>query len=201
LDIPSSLSITHLFDIEVTRLSNGQLKKLLLLKSFSKGVPKLLLLDYPFEGLDYESREDLCQFIDFICVKYNIQVIIADNHHHLPSVVRQKLILHKFQIKGIEQFDATSTREIKIRPDVIKPRTIKENEVLRIENLHLSYGDREIFKDFNWTVCKGDRWVLIGRNGVGKTTLFSMIFADHPMAYTQKLYLFGRISDLNRPAT
>ena len=32
LDIPSSLSITHLFDIEVTRLSNGQLKKLLLLK-------------------------------------------------------------------------------------------------------------------------------------------------------------------------
>ena len=68
LNIPASLSIEHLLNVEVTRLSNGQLKKLLLLKSFAKGIPKLLLLDYPFEGLDYESREDLCQFIDFVCV-------------------------------------------------------------------------------------------------------------------------------------
>src|SRR5688572_13428513 len=63
LEIPNSLSIEHLLDIKVTRLSNGQLKKFLLLKSFLKGMPKLLLLDCPFEGLDYESRDNLCQFI------------------------------------------------------------------------------------------------------------------------------------------
>ena len=66
LDIPQSLSIEHLQNLKLTRLSNGQLKKFLLTKSLSKGIPKLLLLDCPFEGLDHDSREDLCQFIDFI---------------------------------------------------------------------------------------------------------------------------------------
>ena len=192
LDIPPSLSIEHLFDIEVTRLSNGQLKKLLLLKSFSKGIPKLLLLDYPFEGLDYESREDLCRFIDFICAKYNVQIIIADNHHHLPSVITQKLTLKNFQVERAEKLDGALVKEVKIQSSASTLQRKNGNEILRIENLHLKYGDREIFKDFNWTVNKGDRWVLIGRNGVGKTTLFSMIYADHPMAYTQALYLFGR---------
>ena len=192
LNIPASLSIEHLLNVEVTRLSNGQLKKLLLLKSFAKGIPKLLLLDYPFEGLDYESREDLCQFIDFVCSKHNMQVMIADNHHHVPSVITKKLTIENFSIENIEQFNGTSTREIKIRPDALAPRVTNGNEILRIENLRLKYGDREIFKDFNWTVHKGDRWVLIGRNGAGKTTLFSMIYADHPIAYTQKLFLFGK---------
>ena len=65
LDIPESLSVAHLLNIKLTRLSNGQLKKFLLLKSLLKGMPKLLLLDCPFEGLDHGSREDLCQFIAF----------------------------------------------------------------------------------------------------------------------------------------
>jgi molybdate transport system ATP-binding protein len=51
LPIPESLSINHFLDLEVTRLSNGQLKKVLLLKAVLTEIPKLLLLDYPFEGL------------------------------------------------------------------------------------------------------------------------------------------------------
>ena len=72
----------------------------------------------------------------------------------------------------------------------------------------LQYGDHLIFKDFNWSVSRGDRWVLLGRNGTGKTTLFSMIFADHPMAYTQQIFLFGKrrgtgesIGDIKRRIT
>ncbi|HKZ36670.1 MAG TPA: ATP-binding cassette domain-containing protein, partial [Chryseolinea sp.] len=38
LKIPSSLSIAPLLDLQVTRLSNGQLKKVLLIKSFLKGM-------------------------------------------------------------------------------------------------------------------------------------------------------------------
>lgn len=193
LDIPSSLSIEHLLPLEVTRLSNGQLKKLLLLTNFSKGIPKLILLDYPFEGLDVQSREDLCQFIDFLHIRHKVQVIITDHHHHLPTCINRKLSLDDFQIKKTESFTSVTT-ELKdevSRQDSQNKQTFHD-EVIRIDNLELRYGDHVLFRNFDWIVNRGERWALIGRNGAGKTTLFSMIFADHPQAYAQKVYLFGK---------
>ncbi|MBA4055872.1 MAG: hypothetical protein C0490_14250, partial [Marivirga sp.] len=94
--IPESLSIDPLLDLEVTKLSNGQLKKVLFLKILLKDIPKFLLLDYPFEGLDHHSRKDLCKFIDFISNTFSIQIILVDNHHHLPSVMNRRLTLDSF---------------------------------------------------------------------------------------------------------
>ena len=192
LDIPSSLSIQHLLNLEVTRLSNGQLKKLLLLKSFAKGIPRLLLLDYPFEGLDYESREDLCRFIDFIRTQHQVQVILADHHHHLPLCINRKLTLNRFRIEKSETFSARSNAK-GIKPSQhVSDRQSCDEEIIKINNLQLKYGAHEVFKNFSWNVKKGDRWAVLGRNGAGKTTLFSLIFADHPQAYTQEIHLFGK---------
>lgn len=192
LDIPSSLSIGHLLDLEVTRLSNGQLKKLLLLRSFAKGIPKLLLLDYPFEGLDYESREDLCKFIDFIHTRHHVQVILADHHHHLPSCINRRLVLNQFRIEKSEIFSARSNAIGLKRSLPVNDRYSHDEEIIKIKDLQLKYGSHEVFKNFNWNVKKGERWAVLGRNGAGKTTLFSLIFADHPQAYAQEIYLFGK---------
>ena len=66
------------------------------------------------------------------------------------------------------------------------------DEIIDIRNLTLRYGNVTLFQNFNLRVNKGQRWALVGRNGTGKTTLFSLIFADHPQAYAQEIYLFGR---------
>ena len=193
MDIPDSLSIEHLLDVELTRLSNGQLKKFLLLKSFLKGVPKLLLLDSPFEGLDHQSREDLCQFIDFIVSRHNVQVILVDHHHHLPSCINRKLTLNNFQIEKSEQFTGAlqgDNSTIGLVPG--REVQVAQEEVISIRNLTLRYGNLTLFENFNLRVMKGQRWALVGPNGSGKTTLFSLIFADHPQAYAQGIYLFGK---------
>ena len=193
LDIPDSLSVAHLLDIKLTRLSNGQLKKFLLLKSLLKGMPKLLLLDCPFEGLDHGSREDLCRFIAFVSFRHNVQVILVDDHHHLPACITSKLTLERFQIQKKENFflhdvDTENTSQ-KFVPD---GEGMNNDEVIDIRNLTLRYGDLTLFQNFNLRVNRGQRWALVGRNGTGKTTLFSLIFADHPQAYAQEIYLFGR---------
>ena len=69
---------------------------------------------------------------------------------------------------------------------------LTNDEVIDIRNLTLRYGDVTLFQNFNLRVNRGQRWALAGRNGTGKTTLFSLIFADHPQAYAQEIYLFGR---------
>ncbi len=192
LDIPKSLSIAHLLDVEVSRLSNGQLKKLLMVKSFLKGIPRLLLLDYPFEGLDYESRETLSAFIDFVAKRHLVQIILVE-HYYRPSCISKILTLHNFRIERIRNLEGNENLP-DYRPPAFKQpdRLPGLVEIIRIENLNLRYGSYQVFKDLNWLVHKGERWALTGRNGAGKTTLFSLIFADHPQAYAQQIFLFGR---------
>lgn len=191
LNFPPSFNIDSLLDIEVTRLSNGQLKKVLILKNLVRELPKVLLFDYPFEGLDLASRNDLIVFMDHLAISYGIQLILVDHEHHLPAVVNRKLILDQFRI--------VSQEEVKHQPatanqgDTIYSYTNGSGiPVVEMDNVAIRYGEKEIISNLNWTIYTGERWALTGPNGSGKTTLFSLIFADHPMAYSQKVYLFGR---------
>lgn len=47
--------------------------------------------------------------------------------------------------------------------------------IISIENLNKSYGDKELFKGLNLGINEGDKVGLIGRNGKGKTTLLRII--------------------------
>lgn len=98
LDIPPTFDIDPLLDREIKHLSNGQLKKVLILQRLLHHRPKLLLLDYPFEGLDRQSRRDFCDFIDFVVESYSVQVIIADHGYELPKCIKHRLALEELRI-------------------------------------------------------------------------------------------------------
>ncbi|PYI68379.1 glycerophosphodiester phosphodiesterase [Arthrobacter livingstonensis] len=48
-------------------------------------------------------------------------------------------------------------------------------DVLDLENVSLSYGDKEIFKDITLRLAPGERLGLVGVNGAGKTTLLRLL--------------------------
>ncbi|HEY5750478.1 MAG TPA: ATP-binding cassette domain-containing protein [Chryseolinea sp.] len=192
LPMPANLSITHLLDVDVTRLSNGQLKKVLFHKSLIREIPRVLLLDYPFEGLDPGSRKDLCELIDFMANTYGIQMIMVDHYHQLPTVINRRLVLEDFSIRQKETIAAQPFDDPHSKPSVARETATEGEPVIAITDLRIQYGEKVILEHFHWQVNKGERWALVGRNGAGKTTLFSMIFADHPMAYTQDIFLFGK---------
>lgn len=48
-------------------------------------------------------------------------------------------------------------------------------EILRIVDIHKSFGDLEVLKGINLSVAKGEVVVLIGRSGSGKSTLLRCI--------------------------
>jgi len=195
LDFPSTLNIDALLALPLNRLSNGQLKKVLILKSLVRQIPRVLLLDYPFEGLDRLSRMDLIGFLDHIANAFGTQIILVDHHHHLPSVINRRLVLNDFRVEAVETVEPQVVEQDNMfsLPEP-KPESLFEGlpEVVGMRNLRLAYGDKVILENFNWTIRRGDRWALTGRNGSGKTTLFSLIYADHPMAYSQPVYLFGK---------
>jgi molybdate transport system ATP-binding protein len=218
LNLPAEFSIDHLLSVDANRLSNGQLKKLLLIKVLLGGLPRLMLFDYPFEGLDQASRLVLCRFIDYLIENHDLQVVIVDQHNELPTRMNRVLRMQDFRCVSVNEYQKSSYENslgdklVHSLTGTIEPLNVKQGNhsapgsmrsdnsagppsaeaVVEVTDLKIQYGEHVILEDFNWRVNKGERWALVGRNGAGKTTLFSMIFADHPMAYSQRVYLFGR---------
>ena len=48
-------------------------------------------------------------------------------------------------------------------------------ELIKIENLNKNFGEKQILKDINLTIPKGNIIGLLGKNGTGKTTLIKII--------------------------
>jgi molybdate transport system ATP-binding protein len=190
LGMPASFNVASLLDVEVTRLSNGQLKKVMILQNLVRGLPSVLLFDYPFEGLDHASRVDLADFLDHLARHHGITLIMTDHGHYLPESINRRLVLAGGTVKAVETIQAAPLPAPPVHTTA-KPLQ-GGTPIVEMKGIAIRYGSRTILEDFYWTIRQGERWALTGRNGSGKTTLFSLIFADHPMAYSQPVFLFGQ---------
>ena len=68
----------------------------------------------------------------------------------------------------------------------------KGSPLIELRGVNVTYGEREVLKNVSWTVHAGERWAVLGPNGSGKTTLLALLCGDHPQAYANDLWLFGR---------
>ena len=70
--------------------------------------------------------------------------------------------------------------------------------MIRVENLHKSYGDLVLFEGISFALNAKDRLGIVGRNGHGKTTLFRMILGkenpDSGNIIIPKNYRIGYVS-------
>ena len=60
-----------------------------------------------------------------------------------------------------------------------------------MQNVRVSYDDKVILNNFDWTVRQGENWKILGPNGAGKSTLLSLISGDHLQAYANQIRVFG----------
>lgn len=50
--------------------------------------------------------------------------------------------------------------------------------ILKVEDLNISYGQKKVLKNVNFTFNDGKIYGLLGRNGAGKTTFFNALNQD-----------------------
>ena len=61
------------------------------------------------------------------------------------------------------------------------------NRVLLIENLSITFGARTLFQNVQLDLRRGDRVALLGKNGIGKTSILKAILHQAPFAGTIRL--------------
>lgn len=52
--------------------------------------------------------------------------------------------------------------------------------MIRLQNIHKSYGDHQVLKNISFHVAPGEAFALLGANGAGKTTSIKMILGLTP---------------------
>ncbi len=75
----------------------------------------------------------------------------------------------------------------------MKRQSAPRSRYLSVDLAHidLSRGGRRVLRDLRWRIRPGQRWVLLGANGAGKTQLLKLIAGDvwpQPRAITRRIY-------------
>ncbi|KAF9650289.1 P-loop containing nucleoside triphosphate hydrolase protein [Thelephora ganbajun] len=210
------LDLGRLLDLPMIALSNGQTRKARIVKTLVGQLgarPELVLLDEGLTGLDASTRKSILEILYEVNSRRSPRIIlgnrlqdgIPDWASHVafvePStnssssswVVRTgKADEMKDRIARYQEGVSTSSSA-----GISQPPIKKDGEVLvELKDVNVSYHERKILQNTNWTVRASERWHLQGSNGSGKTTLLSLLTGDHPQSYTQRapssLNLFGK---------
>lgn len=179
---------------QLIELSSGEHKKLQLLKALWLK-PQVLIVDQPYTGLDMKSRQFLNHAFDDLIQK-NVTLILINNDVEFPESVQYFVEIENGKLvhrNSSKDFSKGEIRVAKSLPFFLQNNRENEQEsLIKLENINISYGEKQVLKNIYWEVNSGEQWLLKGHNGSGKSTLLSLLSGDHPQAYANEIYLFGQ---------
>ena len=211
--------LDYLLERKIIHLSHGESRKVLIARLWMQS-PRLLILDDPFTGLDQESRGVLSRGIEALLKQESPQILLISSRvEEIPAGIDHFLVVQDLQVSvcgkrqevlALPHLQALwATPEGSSRPAFKKSaafetmvqsyaaalemtRDQNRGEVVHMDDISVNYGDTAVLTHIDWRVLPGERWVLRGHNGAGKSTLLSLIVADNPQAYANRIILFGQ---------
>lgn len=201
-ELCETFALRDITDKRVNYLSSGELRKLLIINALVDA-PDLLILDNPYIGLDAISRGELDKALTGVSQTGTSIMMLLCDPADIPDYTDAVLPIND-RIVGEITTDSNEIARLRC-PQSQEESTISSTDIppargeeekfdiaFSITDGHLRYGSRSIIEGLEWTVGRGERWALMGPNGSGKSLLLSLICADNPQAYANRITLFDR---------
>lgn len=176
-ELTDEFDLDGLMDRDIFSLSSGERQMIALASSMTMH-QKILLFDEPSANLDYGNSMKLGRIIGRL-KKKGYTVIVADHRfYYLDGIIDKVLFMDKGRLTVCDSEDEFKKSDYDTRSfDIfsinipVDKKEIKEDEVGYLDNV--SYKD--IIKNADLKINRGEITVLIGDNGAGKTTLAKLL--------------------------
>lgn len=98
--------------------------------------------------------------------------------HQSAKMMKKSKVMEKRIDKMIEEKSKLLNNIDKNEELTIKPLETRKNPLILAENLQIKYENKPIFDEISFEVNEGERIVINGKNGVGKSSILKLILGE-----------------------
>lgn len=85
----------------------------------------------------------------------------------------------KYRVDAFEELkEKASQKKFDVQMELNVRTSRLGSKIIELENISKGFGDRQLIKNFEYTFRRGDRIGVVGKNGMGKSTLLNMITGE-----------------------
>lgn len=209
--------IEKILDRGLKYMSTGEIRRTLLARALISG-KKLLILSDPFAGLDVQSRAILLEFFDSIARRGQPHIILGmERWHEIPDAITHVI---EFADKKVSFCGARSEYEKLISERAAGSKASEEKEkqdfqegfeeltdnseidggfdrlnhrdfLVEMHDVNVGWDDHQVLRNLNWSLRRGEHWLVRGPNGSGKTTFLELITGDNMQVFSNDIRIFG----------
>jgi energy-coupling factor transport system ATP-binding protein len=163
-------------EAQINKLSIGQRQRVIMASvlAMEQGI---LLLDEPLVNLDFKTADRILRFLKELSIDYKKTIIIVEHRLDLvlPFLTRLIWLENGVILDDFNQEEAFK-KYLHLFNSEPKELVHEFNEpIFEINHCNLGYKKKIILRDLNLKICDGERIIILGENGSGKTTFLRFL--------------------------
>lgn len=158
---------------ETKKLSGGQKQRLITASTLSMG-QHIIMLDEPLANLDNKASIVILNILKRLVKEENYLVILVEHRiDRLKDYADLIYVLENetLQLKTYQDIASNSNEEIEYGIN----NNINENVLISLENVSVKFKNKLVLDNISFDIFEGERLLILGENGIGKTTLSKII--------------------------
>ncbi len=96
---------------------------------------------------------------------------------------------HQAESRWLSKSDAES-RWLS-RPEAVSKPPL-EDILVEMKDVNVGWDDHQVLRHLNWSLRRGEHWLVRGPNGSGKTTFLELITGDNMQVFSNDVRIFGK---------
>jgi molybdate transport system ATP-binding protein len=170
----------ELADRPFLELSRGEQRRVLIARALAFA-PQILLLDEPASGLDAEARAALERTIAAASEQTTI-VTTAHDVRQLPAITQRYVKIVDRHVVAMtppptleDEGAAQRVEALQRSPAVEHAPRAAVTPLIEIRHASVWIGERHVLERVDWSLMPGENWLVVGRNGAGKSTFLRLL--------------------------